>query len=181
MALEPDNTLIPVPFPNSYWVLPDRLLAGEYPGDHEPGRARRRLLNMLQSGVEVFFDLTHPMDGLEPYHAIVSQEAQDLGLMVDIQSFPIEDFGVPPPLEMKAILDKIDEAVAGGKKVYVHCWGGIGRTGTVVGCYLVRHGLDGEGALKKLAELRKSTPKYWREAPESDEQKHMVREWRTGS
>ena len=27
-----------------------------------------------------------------------------------------------------------------GRKVYVHCWGGVGRTGTVVGCYLVRQG-----------------------------------------
>jgi len=180
MTMEPESTHISVPFPNSYWVVPGQLLAGEYPGNPEPGRARRRLVNMLQSGIQVFIDLTHPMDGLEPYHAIVSREAEDLGLEVDIHPFPIEDYGIPAPLEMKAILDKIDEAVAGERRVYVHCWGGIGRTGTVVGCYLVRHGLDGEAALIKLAELRKATPKYWRDAPESDEQKQLVREWRPG-
>lgn len=34
-------------------------------------------------------------------------------------------------------------ALAAGQTVYVHCYGGIGRTGTVVGCWLVRHGLSG--------------------------------------
>ena len=46
---------------------------------------------------------------------------------------------------MKRILDDVDEAIAGGGLTYVHCWGGIGRTGTVVGCWLVRHGLEGRG------------------------------------
>ena len=43
---------------------------------------------------------------------------------------------------MTRILDDVDAALADGGAVYVHCWGGIGRTGTVVGCWLVRHGLD---------------------------------------
>ncbi|WP_374108489.1 hypothetical protein [Nostoc sp. XA010] len=34
-------------------------------------------------------------------------------------------------------LPPIDRALNGQEKVYVHCWGGIGRTGIVVGCYLV--------------------------------------------
>lgn len=42
--------------------------------------------------------------------------------------------------QMRAILDAIDRAA--GSIVYVHCWGGHGRTGTVAGCYLVRHGQD---------------------------------------
>ena len=39
---------------------------------------------------------------------------------------------------------------AGG--VYVHCWGGIGRTGTTVGCWFVRHGRTGDQALAEIAE-----------------------------
>ena len=44
------------------------------------------------------------------------------------------------------ILDAIDVALAQGRTVDVRCWGRIGRTGAVVGCWLVRHGLTGDGA-----------------------------------
>ena len=50
---------------------------------------------------------------------------------------------------MASILDAIDAALDGGKTVYVHCWGGVGRTGTVVGCWLVRHGKTGDEALRQ--------------------------------
>lgn len=168
------------PFPNSYWVLPGRLLAGEYPGDLEPQKARRKLTHLLQTGIRVFVDLTHPANGLESYHAVLQEEATDLGVEIELFEHPIEDFDIPEPLEMKAILDQIDKALLEDKTVYVHCWGGIGRTGTVVGCFLVRHGLEGVEALIRLAELRKATPKAWLEAPESPQQVKMVREWRVG-
>jgi len=168
------------PFANSYWVVPGRFLAGEYPGDREPQLARRKLTNMLQTGINMYIDLTHPSNGLESYHKILKEEASDLGVDIEIYVHPVADFDIPAPLEMKAILDQIDQALLDEKIVYVHCWGGIGRTGTVVGCYLVRHGLDGESALRQLKELRKSTPKHWLDAPESPEQVKMVLEWRTG-
>ena len=38
------------------------------------------------------------------------------------------------------MLDAIDDQLENGGNVYVHCWGGKGRTGTVVGCWLIRHG-----------------------------------------
>jgi protein-tyrosine phosphatase len=170
----------PVPFPNSFWVIPGKFLAGEYPGDLEPQRAQRKLANMLQLGINVFVDLTHPEDSLSSYHSIAQEVASEFGVEVEIYAYPIEDFSTPMPLEMKAILDRIDRALAEDKRVYVHCLGGIGRTGTVVGCYLVRHGLEGEAAIRRLNELRKSTPKSWYQAPESDEQRRMILEWRAG-
>ena len=36
---------------------------------------------------------------------------------------------------MVAILDSLDTAIADEHTIYLHCWGGIGRTGTVVGCW----------------------------------------------
>ena len=64
---------------------------------------------------------------------------------------PIPDTGNPKPAQVESILDTIDTAIAAGRRVYVHCWGGIGRTGTIVGCYLVRHGLTGDQALAEIA------------------------------
>ena len=80
---------------------------------------------------------------------------------------------------MRAILDTIDSALGDGGKVYVHCFGGIGRTGTVVGCHLVRRGATGDDALARVAELWKSVEKYPHRprSPETDEQADYVRSW----
>jgi protein-tyrosine phosphatase len=73
----------------------------------------------------------------------------------------------------------IDAELQAGKKIYLHCWGGIGRTGTTVGCYLVRGGKTGEDALRQLAEWWKSVPKsfYHQHSPETYEQMEFVRNW----
>ncbi len=80
---------------------------------------------------------------------------------------------------MVDILDTIDAALEEGRTVYVHCWGGVGRTGTVVGCWLVRHGRTGEEALAQVAEWWRGVEKVWRqpESPETPEQCEYVRNW----
>ena len=71
---------------------------------------------------------------------------------------PIPDMEVPGAGELRWTLDAIDAEIAGGGVAYVHCWAGRGRTGTVVGCWLVRHGLVGEDALARIVTLRRSLP-----------------------
>src|SRR5260370_9653635 len=62
---------------------------------------------------------------------------------------------VPSKTTLSAILDTIDGEIARGKAVYVHCWGGHGRTGVVVGCWLQRHALGGKaGPIARIKELR---------------------------
>jgi protein-tyrosine phosphatase len=78
---------------------------------------------------------------------------------------------------MTAILDTMD-ATLEREVVYLHCWGGSGRTGTVIGCWLVRHGMDCDQALATIAALRRETAYGDRPSPESDEQRDMVRAWR---
>jgi protein-tyrosine phosphatase len=80
---------------------------------------------------------------------------------------------------MAAILVAIEQAVAEGDVVYIHCWGGIGRTGTVVGCHLVRRGRSGEAALAEVDRLWRAMAKAaWKaRSPETDEQADWVRRW----
>jgi protein-tyrosine phosphatase len=59
----------------------------------------------------------------------------------------------------------------------VHCWGGTGRTGTVVGCYLVQQGLSGAESLQRLSHLRRQTPTAGRDSPEMESQRQMVLQW----
>jgi hypothetical protein len=158
------------PLDGSYWVVPKRLLAGRCPGLHQDeAGARAELAALRAAGVEVFVDLTEGREyGLRPYDGLLSAPAVH-------RRHPIPDFSVTTPARMREILDAIDAALGEGVGVYVHCYAGIGRTGTVVGCYLVRHGMDAREAMRTVSR--------WRgiRSPQSDEQEDFVLGWREPS
>lgn len=167
------------PIADSYWVRPGLLLAGEYPGARSDAEARTKLGTLLDAGVRQFIDLTEAGEyNLRPYWPLVQQLAAERGIEVAHRRLSIPDMGTPDPAHMVAILDAIDAATAAAQPVYVHCFGGIGRTGTVVGCYLVRHGANAEAALAEIEQRRRGTPDGYRESPETTEQRRFVRSWR---
>ena len=167
------------PIPNSYWVIPGRFVAGEYPGAVDSGAAADKVRAVLAAGIDYFLDLTEQGE-LLPYRFIAEEEARRLGRNVEWVRHPIADVSVPrSPGEMAGILDVIDSALAQGRNVYLHCWGGVGRTGTVVGCWLVRHGRTGDEALAELRELWRDVEKirYRPVSPETRKQREYVRQW----
>lgn len=171
-------TFLKRPIPNSYWVIPKRFLAGEYPGGFDRQRVRQRMDACLKAGLNTFINMTQP-DELPPYAPILLEEAEAWGIAVETIHLPIRDFGLPTREEMVVILNAIDDALARGRNIYLHCWGGIGRTGTAVGCYLVRHGMTGDEALAQLARWWENDPRrpYYPRTPETDEQVNFVRNW----
>jgi protein-tyrosine phosphatase len=166
------------PFPNSYWVRPGQILAGEYPSDWNKRLSRLKLRRLLEAGVTLFLDLTEAGEyGIRSYASLLDEEAAALGREVEHQRMSIPDRGTPTPETMTDILNTIDAALAAGRTVYVHCYAGIGRTGTVVGCHLARHGMRGEEALDEIARLREDISDGWITSPETAAQREMVREW----
>ena len=166
------------PIPDSYWVQPGALLAGEYPGAPDDAEAAAKVAALLAAGVTMFVDLTQEGEhGLRPYFPLAQQLAAARGQAVTHRRRAIRDMGVTTSEQLTAILDEIDGALAQGEVVYVHCYGGIGRTGTVVGCWLVRHGQNGEQALATIAQRRRNTPDGWRRSPETEAQTRMVLAW----
>ena len=161
---------VEIPIRDCYRVA-DGLLAGEYPGSSDPELAARRLRAFGRYGITLFVDLTHPADPLEPYARLLDGAARRA-------SHPIVDLGTPTIPHMTRILDEVDAALADEQRVYVHCWGGIGRTGTVVGCWLVRHGLDGGDTIARIAELRRDVSDAFVPSPQTDAQRAMVRAWK---
>ncbi|MDE2901001.1 MAG: protein-tyrosine phosphatase family protein, partial [Chloroflexota bacterium] len=162
-----------------YWVVPGALLAGEYPGALQQADARRKLHALVEAGVTEFIDLTTVRE-LEPYKELLLEEAALIGVTASHARHPVDDMNVPQShREMVAILDAMDVAVRADRLVYVHCWGGIGRTGTVVGCWLVRHGLSGEDALARLDTLWRAMEKAPSRvsSPETPAQFSYVRNW----
>lgn len=160
------------PIEHCYWVVPGKLLAGEYPRNKDEASSRRKIGALIDAGVKVFVDLTEENEGLLPY-------AEMLDGVVH-RRFPIRDVSVPASLEVTvAILDTIDAHLHRGEMVYVHCWGGVGRTGVIVGCWLARHGKGGEAALDRLRELWLHCPKSSRRnSPETREQERYIATWR---
>ncbi len=169
------NVPPPKPFDESYWVIPGQLLAGQYPDAMVPAFTHLRLTNLLGLGVRAFVDLTEQGER-DAYMGQVKKLLQEDD-SADYQRFPIRDRDVPRPETMTAILDYIDARLAEGKPVYLHCWGGIGRTGTVVGCYLVRHGFTPRQALARIAELRQGLPSGMYPSPETPEQVEFIQNW----
>lgn len=149
--------------PASYAVS-DGLLAGSYPG------SMRAVAALEADGVTLFVDLTHPSDPLDDYAHLLRSARR--------VAHPIPDMGTPTAGHLMRILDDIDAARAEGHTVYVHCWGGIGRTGTVVGCWLVRHGFDEGDAIARIAGLRAGIA--GRRSPETPAQEAFVYSWRRG-
>jgi protein-tyrosine phosphatase len=166
----------PKPDPNTYWVIPGKLLAGEYPGARDPEEARGRLRKFLGAGFRHFIDLTEAGE-LEPYAELLDKE-EDSGTRY--QRIPIGDVSVPEqPKTMAAIIATIDRGMAEGGVTYVHCWGGVGRTGVAVACWLQEQGRTPEEALAELAEKWRSCAKSVRKpsSPETAEQVRWVKEW----
>ena len=120
----------------------------------------------MDAGVTLFVDLTRRGE-LEPYQALVREPTRYVNR-------PIVDFSIPTGEGLVAILDEIDAELDAGGVVYVHCWAGCGRTGVVVGSWLVRHGIDPAEALRRIAEARGLG------CPQTLEQRIFVLDWTAG-
>ena len=171
-------TAAPPPLPNSYWLEPGRILCGQYPGGRDDAEIQERLHLLFETGIDCFIDLTESGER-EPYERHLT--AARSSVPVEYRRLPIPDHGLPQSLgHMQDILNELDRALAAGRRIYLHCRAGIGRTNLVAGCWLVNRGFGGEGALAQLNERWQSCSRSasWPSVPETEAQCDFVREWR---
>ncbi len=172
------------PFPRSYWVIPGLLLAGELPGDKDSPKAEPKLRRLIDCGIRQILNLMEPDeidhygDLFNDYQPMVARIAAEKGIDIDCRRFPIADLNLPSVTLMGQILDAIIAAIEDQRPVYVHCWGGIGRTGTVIGCFLLQNGLAGpDNVLDVIAALRRNDPEKRKASPETPSQRQFVKTW----
>lgn len=155
------------------WWVTDGLLAGEYPGNPDGGRATEKLNLLVDAGIRTFVDVTTPQDSLAEYDTVLSQIATRRQLDLRRTSFPIPDLGVVADEIYDEIVTAVDDARRYGG-VYIHCWGGVGRTGTVVACWLGREVGTLDEALRRLHDARAGSRKAHRPCPESHAQRALL-------
>jgi hypothetical protein len=174
----------PAPLPgDSFWVEEGLLLAGPYAGALTKAEATAKLEAFLDLGITTFLDLTEEGEGspehgeLRRYDTLLYELARARGIEARYLRMPIPDLGIPDVWHMEAMLGLITSQMEQGHGVYVHCWGGVGRTGTVLGCLAVERGVPRGVVLKDLARVRAGTQRAVRESPETDEQREFVVQW----
>jgi hypothetical protein len=172
------------PFPQSYWVRDGLLCAGHYPGALDIDERNEKLAGLLDCGIRRVICLipAHETgrDGrpFDPYEPVLQALAASRGVSVECLRLGYADGTTPERAHMSKILDAIDASLAAGEPVYLHCWGGHGRTGTTAACYLIRHGLTPQVAIEQIVVLRKPLPKN--HFPFEGRQEEFVRSWRAG-
>lgn len=84
---------------------------------------------------------------------------------------PILDGGLPEVERCVRLLARVKAELARGKRVAIHCAGGLGRAGTVAGCLLRSSGMGPDETLRTLRKARGP------HCPETKAQVTFVRQW----
>lgn len=171
-----------VPFPNTYWVVPHQFLAGEHPAELSEDITTARLTALLDAGVRTFVNLTEARERMPDYSQPLRSLASARQVEIKYLRMPIPDRSIPSAETLRSILDALDDSLANRQPVFVHCFAGVGRTGTVVGCYLRRHGKATEqDVIARIAELRSLMPGGNEASPHTPEQIQLVKSWKAAS
>lgn len=174
-----------LPFHGTYWVVQGRLLAGPYPGHPlYQDEMEKRVEELVNLGIRSVINLMredevdHEGKRFTPYMELMDRFARQRGSAVHAERHPIRDMGIPESGDMERVLDRIDALHSDGRAVYVHCWGGKGRTGMVIGCYLLRHGMaTNNDVLDRLRRLRDAAG-LTLPVPETAAQRAFLVNWR---
>ena len=162
------------PLHQSYEVWGNGIIyAGEYPGDKNGELTKNKIERMHHFGIRHFIDLTEEGE-LRPYNHLLPNDTT-------YTRFPIVDCGAPKSVEsVQRLLLRIEELKKMDGYVYVHCWGGVGRTGTIIACYLSQNWkeVDMNHTLEVLRRNFSEMPKSaYRKTPETKDQIDFINQF----
>ncbi|MFL0797297.1 MAG: dual specificity protein phosphatase family protein [Cellvibrionaceae bacterium] len=166
-----------------WWVQQNRFLAGQTPVGYESYNSKQYLSHLLDLGMRTFISLQEEDEvSRKPfafYHDALERLSDDKGVETSFVRVPAMDGSTLNDRQLTLLLDMIDASLQRNAPVYLHCMAGHGRTGTVVGCWLARHGLTGAEALAKITALRADDPHFGtRPSPQKPRQIAKVKSWK---
>jgi len=138
------------------WLVPEKLAKSYIPDSAD-------LLEWRGAGIQSVVNL------LEEYYDDVTQQEIRSGFTV-LHS-PIPDMCAPPLDQLQMIVQWIDGEIGAGRKVLVHCFAGIGRTGIILAAYLMHTGMPMHDALRKILSVGSD--------PQTKEQRDILEDFAT--
>src|SRR5262245_47269014 len=103
--------MLSTPIIDSYWVVPGRLLAGEYPGARTEEETRAKLRSFMDAGVSYFLDLTEEGECQAAYEALLLEEAKQCERTATYQRCAVSGNGAPGTRQMREIQRVIQNAL----------------------------------------------------------------------
>ncbi len=136
------------------------LIEGEIAGMAKPASSVYDFEFLKEKGLEAIVSLTE-----YPLSEILIEE-----FGFSVKHIPVRDFQPPTVEQVEDFVAFARNALSEGKKLVVHCDAGVGRTGTILACYLVS---KGNSATDAIEEVRTKRPG----SIETIEQEEVVREF----
>jgi len=108
-----------------HWILEGKVAGMELPGSIDP--LIDDLMFLMKQDIDTIVTLTeepHPRDS-------------HLARRFTWIHFPIDDFSIPNVADAYELIRQVHARVTAGHRAVFHCYAGIGRTGTMLACYMV--------------------------------------------
>ncbi len=119
--------------------------AGEWLGDD--------VASWRRSGVSAVLSLLTPDE--EKNLDLLGEAAEVRTQGMHFTSFPIPDRQIPrSDAKWIEVLETVSDALSTGKNVLIHCRQGIGRSGLVAACLLVKKGMSPGAAIESVSAAR---------------------------
>jgi atypical dual specificity phosphatase len=133
-----DDEKLQVVVPNFSWLIEGRLTGVSRP------RSEDALAALKALGVRAILSLSE-----EPPPAAMLET-----LDLHAAHVPVADFTAPTIQQIAQAIAALDCFLDAGLAVAVHCGAGLGRTGTILACYLVRRGASADAAISSVRARR---------------------------
>ena len=124
------------------WIVPGELAAMPLPGRDRP--LEQDAAYLKQEGIRVLVSLT----GNPPDAEVLASRA------IEQEHIPVQDYAPPTLEQMIEFVVVVEDSVAAGNPVGVHCTAGLGRSGTMAAAYLVAEGASADEAIATVRQLR---------------------------